>query len=582
MMNLLGKMKSIEDERQDTRKAIKMLKEKLENLTGRAVSSEEKLEAASLSAEEESHDIAIIEKRSGDVQAYSTSWQPRFMKPTVCSRRKSEKDNQMSGGRNLVAKRRKRSSSFHMESESLPVKQIFGSNSECSLSRSTCFQGLNTKSNADTETDHSQDISECDIKMIVFQEGENLQQISNQEKACFSHPEKNGSGKTKRSNSTKFSSVGSWHGLHKNEHMISTHANMKKRVLAAPAPEKKYRYRGKSKTDILYDKKLSNNEVMTQKIINYNNMQDQVNVQEAEQSTSEVTINKQLIMLKDLFDEQVTENSLSLSPEPDGWPMLQTHESENGKLIDETDYNTLFLPTVGQEGFSKIKDDDGVHILSITEVLKGETQCLDRSIPENIGCQFSLPYLHNNLDVKEDKNASISISELELHCEHIEPCKKDSKKGERSASPEPSQIGRRHGEFKLRSEPISFIEDTNKRDLTEMSAKSLTSLMNKGKHLEVYIKCGSSFRPNLSHLKKHLPKPNLFQNMKLWETLFLCLISWSISNLLTHDMICLYCILAGICHTLKQKIQILCASVLLGLGFCNLGLDHDFFYGLVL
>lgn len=81
-MNLLGKMKSIEDERQDTRKAIKMLKEKLENLTGRAVSSEEKLEAASLSAEEESHDIAIIEKRSGDVQAYSTSWQPRFMKPT--------------------------------------------------------------------------------------------------------------------------------------------------------------------------------------------------------------------------------------------------------------------------------------------------------------------------------------------------------------------------------------------------------------------------------------------------------------------------------------------------------------------
>ncbi|CAL5425741.1 unnamed protein product [Camellia sinensis] len=36
----------------------------------------------------------------------------------------------------------------------------------------------------------------------------------------------------------------------------------------------------------------------------------------------------------------------------------------------------------------------------------------------------------------------------------------------------------------------------------------------------------------------------------------------------------------GICDPLKQKIQILCACALLGLGFQSLGLEHDFFYAL--
>jgi kinesin family protein C2/C3 len=39
---------------------------------------------------------------------------------------------------------------------------------------------------------------------------------------------------------------------------------------------------------------------------------------------------------------------------------------------------------------------------------------------------------------------------------------------------------------------------------------------------------------------------------------------------------------AGICHVVKQKIEILCSSALLGLGLYNLGFDHDFFYGLML
>ncbi|GMP92208.1 hypothetical protein CsSME_00042525 [Camellia sinensis var. sinensis] len=38
----------------------------------------------------------------------------------------------------------------------------------------------------------------------------------------------------------------------------------------------------------------------------------------------------------------------------------------------------------------------------------------------------------------------------------------------------------------------------------------------------------------------------------------------------------------GICDPLKQKIQILCACALLGLGFQSLGLEHDFFYALML
>lgn len=40
--------------------------------------------------------------------------------------------------------------------------------------------------------------------------------------------------------------------------------------------------------------------------------------------------------------------------------------------------------------------------------------------------------------------------------------------------------------------------------------------------------------------------------------------------------------LSGIRHLLQQKIQILWASALLGLGFQNLGLEQEFFLGLIL
>uniref|UniRef100_A0A6N2K919 Kinesin motor domain-containing protein n=1 Tax=Salix viminalis TaxID=40686 RepID=A0A6N2K919_SALVM len=38
----------------------------------------------------------------------------------------------------------------------------------------------------------------------------------------------------------------------------------------------------------------------------------------------------------------------------------------------------------------------------------------------------------------------------------------------------------------------------------------------------------------------------------------------------------------GTCHVVKQKIEILCSSALLGLGLYDLGFDHNFFYGLML
>lgn len=53
---------------------------------------------------------------------------------------------------------------------------------------------------------------------------------------------------------------------------------------------------------------------------------------------------------------------------------------------------------------------------------------------------------------------------------------------------------------------------------------------------------------------------------------------------MVHDLTFLCCSIfwPGIYHLFKEKIQILWATALLGMGFQTLGLEHDFFHGLML
>lgn len=116
MANLQQKMKHIEDEWLLARSDIEILNKKLENLTGTSTSSEEQMEAYHSSVEE-----PLTKSSIADITASPLSKLPRFMRPTICSRRKSGTRYQTSEGRDGTVLARRRRPTFHRaESVSFP------------------------------------------------------------------------------------------------------------------------------------------------------------------------------------------------------------------------------------------------------------------------------------------------------------------------------------------------------------------------------------------------------------------------------------------------------------------------------
>lgn len=157
MQNLQEIMEKFELERQSLSGEIKKVTKKLKLLTKKDSSS---IDEDYITAEESQFNP---DNKTRDIRAVLSSKLPGFMKPTVCSQRKTGPTYQTFEDIQLTLARRKPPSQ-RAKSVTFPFKADSENNSQCTLFRTSCLGDLNLH-NVDTETVYSQDISDCDVKV---------------------------------------------------------------------------------------------------------------------------------------------------------------------------------------------------------------------------------------------------------------------------------------------------------------------------------------------------------------------------------------------------------------------------------
>ncbi|XP_031249716.1 kinesin-like protein KIN-14T isoform X1 [Pistacia vera] len=515
MKNLQQKMERIEEERLKVRGDIEKLSEELENLTRPAPSFEVKPQVPHLSSEEPLSNLKVKKDRIGDVTA-PLSQLPGFMRSTFCSRRKSGRDLHTVEEKGQVLGRRRRRSSHRAESVTFPVKNISEYNSEHSISKSSCLAGLNMKSSADYETDYSIETVQGDINMVTFGKQEKSQRTSIRQRAPLSYPEQCGNQKKEKDNSTKFPTIGDCL-LHKSEPLTISCTQRSKPVQAVPIAEEKCDGSGPNRTWISHNSKVPICEFKVEAFISHNTTKKQFDVEGVEVPVAEVITEKPQTMLKDLFAEESRSNSPSASHTTQ--TTILTQDFVDGLLLEDNASGTLSSPDMCSGRLDQYEDDDETYLIPTMQAVKFDMPCPD-SIINYKECSFSPTGKENHIfDSKRDTGISISISELESHCQEVS-----------------TEIGIKDKEMEDfdDSSPLSSI-GTTPRSFKWTSQRTL--FMDQG-----HQKC---------------------QNMP-----YATLQGTAQSN--------------GTFHVLKQRIQIVFASVLLGFGFLDLGLDHDFFHGLML
>ncbi|KAK1429039.1 hypothetical protein QVD17_11238 [Tagetes erecta] len=156
MTKLQHKMQEIENNRNTFIKQIKKLTQKLDSLTKTSTHPNDKLDdlpsSSSLKAPQNPSQITITPKSSSKI--------PRFMKPTICSTRKSGTSNQTPYKKNIRPSRRKQLPLSRAESVNFPLKNMTESYSGSSISRASCLVGFNDdeldfSSVNESETNHN-------------------------------------------------------------------------------------------------------------------------------------------------------------------------------------------------------------------------------------------------------------------------------------------------------------------------------------------------------------------------------------------------------------------------------------------
>ncbi|XWS73402.1 hypothetical protein CRYUN_Cryun02cG0125100 [Craigia yunnanensis] len=514
MKNLQQKIEKIEDERQNIKRNIKKLNDKLEGLTRTGLSLEEQVELSHLSTEGPLPDLDLTKNRIGNVTTASGSEVPRFMRSTICSRRKTGMEHQPLERRDAVHSRRRRQSSRRAESVNFPVKTNSECNSDRSISRSTCAVELNRKTSIDNDTVYSQDTSECDIKMVVFPEQDISQVTSNHQRtARVSHLKKNGSRKSNKCNSTKVLKVNQWLDLRKDEPSISDSAPRNKWVLDIPIPEKKHTSNGQKRTEILCNEKVSTNDFAMQR--NRNKKQKQAALEVAGRSVSERVVDKPLT-LKDLFAEESRSNFIS-PPHAKGQTKKHQEDSPDGSLIEDNHGGSLSPPDSCCDGLEQFDNEDEFYATPMVQAVKDTAQCSDSSMIKISRYQFSPSDSDNSIsDSQEIFGVSAQASVLEWYHKEVMATEVGGKE-DMAASSQSSPKEIRQNLCRLKSKRALFTDDIKQKDLRLTLIKSQEITQNE-----------------------------------------------------------------GACYILKQKVQISWASALLGLGFLDLGFNHDFFYGLIL
>ncbi|XP_037494620.1 kinesin-like protein KIN-14T isoform X2 [Jatropha curcas] len=511
MANLQQKMIQIEHQQLHIRSEILKLNKRLENLTGKNIFSEKQLEAYSFMEE------PLAKNRCGDKTAAPISKLPRFMRPTICSQKKSGTNFQTSERKVPVSGKRRRPSSHHAESVTFPVKDHPDHKSERSISRASCIAGLDGRDGADNATEYSQDTLETDTKMMDVQEQEKLPRSSDSQRADNTHILKNINRQTAMTNYIKLSKVDQWLGLQKNE--TNKSGNRTKRVLAIPTPEKKHKHNEQSKAKEAFDTKVhSFHDPRIHKEVNRNKRAKPVTARIVGRPISEVGIDKPAIISQDLFTEDSRSDFISVSQTTEGIKIVQTQDSVD-KSSKEDEWSTLSQEDVRYHRFGEYKDHD--HALPIKETVEGEKQISDCFQLKNNEC-YEL--LQSDLDSsivysKRVSGHSTSILEHELFCQQVstEYIVEGGERQHTDSSIQRSAKDRRHGMLHVRSQRALFVNYSEQK-----------------------------------HLNKQFDKPREEPQT------------------------------TGICHILKEKIEILWASALLGLGFYNLGYEHEFFYSLML
>ncbi|KAA8550939.1 hypothetical protein F0562_002623 [Nyssa sinensis] len=507
MTNLQQTMKQIEDERYEVRREIKKLNDKLENLTRIAPSSSEQQGVSHPFIEVPQSNTEAV-KKIGNVTATPL---PRFMRATICSRQKSGIDHQTSEEKDPVPARRRKPSSHRAESVTFPIKNMSGYNSESSISRTSCLVGL--KYSADNETEYSQDISECDIKMIVFPERDKSLRSSSHQSGHISHREGYGNRNTNKFNSPKFLKINNWLHLHKDASNASTCQS--KQVIAIPTPKNKNMGNRQWVADNLHDEKRHDYESAKRKI-KYDRIKELADVGVAGWFISERATDTTPTVSNDF----VNENSISPFSTSESIIMTQVQ----GPVYDLSIKDNKRTSTPPDTRCSRLnhqkKDDNGANKRPM-QVITCEAQCSEAFMLNNSwGCSFSSSDVTNSIvGPIEDFRVSISRSELKSKCQEG-PIKmgKTSEDEDLHVSAQHSGAGITPRLYKLRSQRGLLMDKANqKEDLPMPFIEFLGNAQNK-----------------------------------------------------------------GICDLLKEKIQILCTSALLGLGAQSLDFGHDFFYALML
>jgi kinesin family protein C2/C3 len=476
MADLQQEMKHIEDERLLVRSDIEKINKKLENLTGTNPSSEEQLEAFHSLIKEQ-----LTKSRIVDITVTPLSKVPRFMRPTICSKRKSGTGHQTSEGRDdTVLTRRRRPTSHRAESVSFPVKDHSEYNSDRSISRSSCLAELNMKISADNATECSQDTSETDFKSNGLQEQERTPGSLISQKVGISHIQKNSSRQVNKINHIKFSKVDNWLHLQKSESTLSSCSQRTKRVLAVPIPERKHKTNVQSKAD----EKVQDYVYTKQEVVNHDKLNNHATTGAVGKPISEVVIEKPLKMLRDLFNEDSRSDVTTPLQTTGGETTIQVQHSVDGSLTGDSENDTSSPPDECSPRLEECEDGNGVNAMSTTQAPEGKIQSSDCFLLKNSGCSECYPSELYTTSVcsKRDSGVSFSMLELESCCQQA-PTESNMEDSETQGfySFQPSEKETRHGLLQLKSQRALFTNSENHEDLAVPFGKPEGKVQNTGK-----------------------------------------------------------------------------------------------------
>ncbi|XP_059659501.1 kinesin-like protein KIN-14T [Cornus florida] len=475
MTNLQQKMKQIENKRHEVGREIKKLKEKLENLLRTPPPSTDQLEDTHLSSQVPQLNIEPVEK-IGNVAAAPSSELPRFMRSTICSRRKSGIDHIPLKKTDLVPERR-RSTSQHAESVTFPIKDLSEYNSDSSISRTSCFVGLNLKCTADNETANSQDTSECDVKMVIFPEQGQSLRNSNHQTAKLVYCEGHGNS------FPKFLKVKDWLQSHKNTPSIRSQNHQSKRILAIPTPKKKNKDNGQRTEEKLPDDKLYDYQITKRKIM-FDKFNKHADEETAGRLISETVTDITPKVLKDFVHEDSRSNSIFQSCKSDGIIMMQARSVAEDMLIEDKKCSASTPPDKWCGRLNKKENDNGVNEIPMQEITC-ETQCLEAfMLTKSWGCSSYTSDINRSLiRSTEDLNVPVSGSELISQCQMVpNEVGKNSEDEDLNVSAQPSEAGTTSCLYKLRSHRGLLIDTANEEDLT----MPFTKLQENGQHTGIY------------------------------------------------------------------------------------------------